>query len=119
MKRKIFGTALLLSCAALCFAAMSDVNGKWLATLSPGDGSKIQVTYTFKTDGNKFTGDVAFPQNDFPITDGVIVGDSIHFKVTLNNRGIPNNGRVYADSIGLDIVMMGKKHHNTLMRAGK
>jgi len=120
MKRKIITTLLLVGSFVVCLAAITGISGKWSATLKPGDGSGVPVTYTFNADGDKFTGSLAFPNNTiFPITDGVIKGDSISFKVTLNNKGIPNYGKVYADSIGLDIVMMGKKFHNTLTRADK
>jgi len=117
MKRKIFTTLLLASCFAVCVAAVSDITGNWTTTMKPGDGSEFAVTYTFKAAGDKFTGNVAFPNNNnFTITDGVIKGDSISFSVGLNGQHIPNNGRVYADSIGLDIMMMGKKYHHTLKR---
>ena len=110
---------LLVCSVVVCIAAISGLDGKWTTFLKPGDGSQIAVTYTFKTDGDKFTGDVAFPGSDFPITDGKIKGDSISFYVTLNGRNIPNYGKLYADSIGLDIVMNSAKHHNVLKRAEK
>lgn len=117
MKRKIFTTMLLACCFAVCLAAITNITGNWTTTMKPGNGTEFSVTYTFKADGDKFTGNVAFPgNNNFPVTDGVIKGDSIHFKVDFNGQGIPNSGKVYADSIGLDIMMMGKKYHNTLKR---
>ena len=117
MKRKVFTTLLLACSFAVCLAAVSDITGNWTTTMKPGDGSEFAVTYTFKAAGDKFTGNVAFPNNNnFAITDGVIKGDSISFTVGLNGQHIPNNGKVYADSIGLDIMMMGKKHHHTLKR---
>jgi hypothetical protein len=120
MKKKLFISLLLVCCFAVCLAAISDITGNWTTTMKPGNGTEFSVTYAFKTDGDKFTGSVAFPgDNNFDITDGVIKGDSIHFNVGLNGRKIPNDGKVYADSIALDITMMGKKHHNTLIRAGK
>lgn len=108
----------LLCFAAVCFAMISGIDGKWVTTLSPGNGTSFEVTYTFKTDGDKFTGDVVFPgNNDFAITDGTIKGDSIKFFVTLNGKGVPNYGKVYADSIALDIEMNKVKHHHILTRA--
>jgi len=118
MKRTIFTTLLLACSFAVCLAAISSITGNWTTTMRPGNGTEFAVTYTFKAEGDKFTGNVAFPNNNnFPITDGVIKGDSIHFTVSLNGNGIPNYGKVYADSIGLDITMMGKKYHHTLVRA--
>ncbi|HEY4327981.1 MAG TPA: hypothetical protein VGN20_28615 [Mucilaginibacter sp.] len=118
--RKLFLTTAFACGFLLCIAAIAGIDGKWVTTLTPGDGSSFEVTYTFKTDGEKFTGDVAFPgNNDFPITDGTIKGDSIKFFVTLNGKGVPNYGRIYPDSIALDIVMNNVKHHHTLKRPNK
>jgi len=117
MKKKIMTTLLLAGSFVLCYAAVNNINGKWTTTLKPGDGSEVTVAYTFKTTGDKFTGNLAFPSGNFAITDGKITGDSINFKVDLYGKGIPNSGKVYADSIGLDILMNGKKYHNTLKRS--
>jgi hypothetical protein len=117
MKRSLIITLLLACSIMACLAAVNSITGTWTTTMKPGDGSEFAVTYTFKADGNKFTGNVAFPNNNnFPVTDGVIKGDSISFTVGLNGHNIPNNGRLYADSIALDIAMMGKKYHHTLIR---
>lgn len=116
MKKKTVITMLLACGFSLCYAAIANINGNWTTNLKPGDGSEVAVTYTFKTVGDKFTGNLAFPSGDFPITDGKITGDSISFKVDFQGHGIPNLGKVYADSIGLDILMNSKKYHNTLVR---
>ena len=118
--RNLLITTSLIGVFLLGMAGIHAIDGKWITTLKPGDGSSFEVTYTFKTDGEKFTGDVAFPgNNDFTITNGTIKGDSIHFFVMLNGRGIPNYGRVYPDSIALDIAMNNVKRHHTLKRPNK
>jgi hypothetical protein len=118
--RKLLLTTALACGFLLCMAAIAGIDGKWVTTLKPGDGSSFEVTYTFKTDGDKFTGDVAFPgNNDFAITGGTIKGDSIKFFVMLNGNGVPNYGRIYPDSIALDIEMNSVKHHHTLLRRNK
>jgi hypothetical protein len=125
--RKLLLTTALVGVFLLSMAAIAGIDGKWVTTLSPGDGSHFEVTYTFvrgtpldKTDGEKFTGDVLFPGNkDFAITNGTIKGDSIKFFVMLNGSGVPNYGRVYPDSIALDIAMNNVKHHHTLKRPAK
>jgi len=118
MKRKVFITLLLACCFVACLAAVTNISGNWTTIMKPGDGSQFTVTYTFKADGDKFTGNIVFPnKNNFAIADGVIAGDSIHFNVNVNGRSIPNAGKLYTDSIGLDIIMMGQKYHNTLLRA--
>jgi hypothetical protein len=115
--RKLLLTTALACGFLLCMAAIAGIDGKWVTTLKPGDGSSFEVTYTFKTEGKKFTGDVAFPgNNNFAITNGTINGDSLKFYVMLNGSGVPNYGRIYPDSIGLDIVMNNAKRHHTLKR---
>jgi hypothetical protein len=118
--KKLLLTAAFGFVFLLAMAVVTGIDGKWVTTLKPGDGSSFEVTYTFKTEGKKFTGDVVFPGNkDFAITNGSIKGDSITFFVMLNGKGVPNYGRIYADSIGLDIAMNNVKHHHTLKRPGK
>jgi alanine racemase len=118
--RKLLLTTAFACVFIWCMAVKAGIDCKWVTTLKPGDGSSFEVTYTFKTEGKKFTGDVLFPGNNhFAITDGTIKGDSIQFFVMLNGKGVPNYGRVYADSIALDIAMNNVKHHHTLKRLSK
>jgi len=116
MKKRLLLTSLVLSFAVVCFAAIGDITGKWSGKLNT-DGSDIPVTYTFKADGNKLTGSVAYAGGDFNITDGKIKGDSLLFDVDYNGSPIPNAARCYKDSIGLDVNINGQVFHVQLKPA--
>jgi hypothetical protein len=103
MKRKIFVTALLVCSAVICFA-IAGISGKWSGTIKTDQGVE-PITYTFQADGAKLTGNVLYNANTLNITDGVIKGDSLKFNVDYGGNPIAHVGRVYADSITLDVTI--------------
>lgn len=62
---------------------------------------------------------MAFSGQSFPISNGIIRGDSISFFVSIHENSIKNKGKLYPDSIGLDGDDDGHKYHNTLVRVHK
>ncbi len=119
MKRKIFTTAALVCCFVICLAATATLDGKWTGTLKTPDGNQFPLTYTFKTDGGKFTGSAESPEGKWNITDGKIAGDDFSFVVTVNDSTkIAHTGKYYSqgDSASLNIDMHGQKFHTTLKR---
>jgi hypothetical protein len=118
MKRKIFTTALLSCCFMVCLAAavFADLNGKWTGNLTMADGNSFAVTYTFKVDGEKLTGTAESPQGDVTIEDGKIKGDDFSFNVNVNGMEIPHNGKVYADSVSMNLKISENNAHFTLKR---
>lgn len=118
MKRKIFTTALLSCLAMMCFAAavFADLNGKWTGNLTMSDGNTFPVTYQFKVDGEKLTGTAQSPQGDVPLEDGKIKGDDFSFNVNVNGMEIPHKGKVYADSVGMNLTINADQMHFTLKR---
>ncbi len=117
MKRKLFTTAALLFCFAVCFAMVADLTGKWTGTIKTPDGSELPVTYNFKADGNKLTGTAESPQGTVPIDDGKIDGDKFTFKVNVGGTDYPHTGKMYADSCGMDLDFGGSSVHFTIKRA--
>jgi len=118
MKRKIFTTALLSCCFMICLAAavFADLNGKWTGNLSMSDGNSFPVTYDFKVDGEKLTGTAQSPQGDVPLENGKIKGDDFTFSVNVNGLEVPHSGKVYADSVGMNLTVNDENLHFTLKR---
>ena len=96
---------LLCACAALIMAfptvtalAATDVSGTWTGEFSgPDGGGGFQITFTFKQDGDKLTGTVLGPQGDpIAISDGMVNGDKISFKVSFNGMTITHEGTINA-----------------------
>jgi hypothetical protein len=119
MKRKIFITTLLLSCCAICFAIVADLNGKWSAVFNAPDGNQYPLTYTVKVDGDKLTGTLDAAGMSVPIDNGMVKGDSIKFSVTVQGTEYVHKGKYYAagDSVAVDVTFEGNKGHNVWTRA--
>lgn len=94
-------TSLALVFAA-ALALAGDVTGTWKGQLSTPNGDKIDLTYTFKQDGEKLTGTTAGPEGDpIEITDAKVTGDQITFAINAPMNGgtkIAHTGKVVSAS---------------------
>jgi len=88
--------AVAALCAGAAFAAA--VDGKWTAQVPGFDGSSIDLTFTFKAEGDKLSGSVSTPMGEQAISEGKISSDEISFrtvfeapdggfKMTINYKG--------------------------------
>ena len=84
-------------------AAEAPVAGKWTAQVPGRDGQTRDVTFNFKTAGDKLTGTMSGRQGDLEITDGKVKGDEVSFDVTMNMQGntmkMTYKGKVAGDEI--------------------
>jgi hypothetical protein len=120
MKRKIFTTAALVCCFAICLAVtIADLTGKWNGTLKMDGQDDFPLSYTFKVDGDKLTGTANTPDGIVEITDAKMNGTDFTFNVPVHGNDIPHAGKYYADSVGMDITIESVKYHSTLKRADK
>jgi hypothetical protein len=111
MKKKFFTTTALICCFMVCLAVVADITGKWSGTIVTPDGQDIAVTYNFKVDGSKLTGTADSPQGTVPID-----GDKFSFKVTVSGADYPHTGKIYADSLAMDLDFGGPKAHFIVKR---
>ncbi|HEY9533585.1 MAG TPA: hypothetical protein VIQ77_03585 [Mucilaginibacter sp.] len=117
MKRKILTAALLFSTVLACFAAITDLTGKWKGSIITNDGNEVPLTYTFKVDGDKLTGLVQTPQDDLKIYDGKITNDNdFTFKVDVNGEAVQSTGKYYGDSVIVIANLSGDKLRSKLTR---
>ncbi|WP_295720825.1 hypothetical protein [Mucilaginibacter sp.] len=115
MKRKLFTTALLLSCFMVCLAAIADLNGKWSGKADIG-GTEYPLLYNFKIDGDKLTGTALTPDGDVPLNNGKITGADFSFTISTSGMDIPHTGKFYGDSTTVDLEVSGSKVHSVLKR---
>ena len=84
-------------------AADAAVAGKWTAQVPGRDGQTRDVTFNFKTAGDKLTGTMSGRNGDLEITDGKVKGDEVSFDVTMNMQGntmkMTYKGKVAGDEI--------------------
>jgi hypothetical protein len=116
MKTKILKSSAVLGCFIAFLAIAADITGKWEGTLNTPDGNSLALTYNFKVDGDKVTGTAESPAGSVPIDNGKIKGDSVLFSLNVQGTDYPNAGKIYADSIGMDVSFGGSKSHFVLKK---
>lgn len=80
----------------------ADVTGTWAASVqSPdGGGGGMQITFTFKQDGDKLTGSVDAGQGGtIEITNGKVDGNHFTFDVAFNGTAIHHDCTLDGDEI--------------------
>lgn len=75
---------LLLLASAAVFAA--DVDGKWNATVTTGNG-EFQLTYTLKSDGEKLTGTISSQLGELEVKEGKISGNDASWVMIMERNG--------------------------------
>ena len=121
MKTKILITTALVCCFIISIAAViADANGKWTGSVTGPDGNSIDLTYSFKIDGDKLTGTAEAQGIELKLDSGKTNGTDLKFSIT-NPEGvnIPHVGKYISqgDSISMSIDYQGYKMHTTLKRA--
>jgi hypothetical protein len=84
---------------ALAVAMAADVSGKWRAEFTSPDGTQRVNTFTFKVDGDKLTGTVAGSQDETPIKDGKISGETISFTADRPFGTLTYKGKISGEDI--------------------
>ena len=121
MKRKIFITAALVACFAVCLAAAAaGLAGKWKGSLKDPDGNDHPLHLVLNTiNGEKLIGTAQAEGEPLNINDGKINGDSFSCNVKdPDGNVIPIDGKYIAagDSISLNFTENDMKNHVTFVR---
>jgi hypothetical protein len=123
MKKKIFITATLIACFAVCLAAATGLAGKWKGSLKDPDGNDHQFHLNFITvNGEKLVGTAQAEGAPLDINDGKINGNNFSFNVKdQDGNVIPVDGKYIAagDSISLNFTENSMKYHVTFVRDGQ
>ena len=77
--------AVAVTAAAAAFAA--GIDGAWTAKVEGRQGRSMEMTFHFKADGHKLSGDVSTMGGKQEISDGSIEADTIKFKVKREVQG--------------------------------
>jgi len=92
-------------------ASAADITGDWTADLQTPQGM-VQVSYTFKQDGEKLTGTwQAAKSPTVQITEGKVAGDKVSFVVKLSPDGgltFAHEGEIKGDEIQLTMKPSGE-----------
>ena len=93
--KKVLSTVLFLMIAAVTFAAGLD--GTWVTKVQGQDGNGMEMSYVFKTDGDKFTGSMKTPNGDMPISNAKIDGKNISFEMSMGDMKMKYTGTLKDD----------------------
>jgi hypothetical protein len=109
-KSHILTSAVLLAILAGVLQA-ADVSGAWSGTMSMGD-NQFTLTYSFKQDGAKLTGNVTGPGGEpIAIQEGKVEGDKLTFSLTVEGPNgtmkFVSEGTVKGEEIALTTRMAG------------
>ena len=120
MKTKISLTCFLLCYIAVCFAAVSGLDGKWTGSVKLPEGNVYPLNYVFETKGDKLSGTAQAEGPPKTIIEGKINGTVFSFNI-INDDGIgmPHTGKYYpeGDSVAITIKYAGNDLHVVLKRA--
>lgn len=109
-------SVLIIGCALAVVALAADVSGKWLAEFTSPDGVQRENTFTFKVDGDAVTGTVAGSQDDTPIKDGKMTGDSISFTADRPFGTFTYKGKINGDEINFAVQVNDRNFEMTAKR---
>ena len=117
MKKKLFSSALVSFCFIFLITIAVDLNGKWRGVFQTPDGTEVEATYTFKVEGDKFSGTAESAGSGvLTIENGKISGNDFSFTLNIGGSDFLHAGKVYADSCSMDIDFSGTKVHTTIKR---
>src|SRR6185503_4898121 len=122
MKRKIFLTAILAGCFAVCLAVADGLAGKWKASIKDDEGNSVPLHLVFNVSGEKLSGTAQAEGDPLDINDGKIAGDDFTFNVKdPDGNVITCDGKCIAagDSISFNFTQNSMKHHVTFVRDGQ
>jgi hypothetical protein len=83
-----------------------DINGRWVTKFTRPDGDDgegMELTFTFKVDGEKLTGKVESPMGDIELTNGKVKGEEFSFDVDVNGNVIGHDCKISGDEIKMKI----------------
>ena len=109
-RRQLVKSALLIAVLAV-IASAADITGNWKADLQTPQGT-VQVSYTFKQDGEALTGTWQAAQSPtVDITEGKVTGDKVSFVVKMGpnaNITFAHEGTIKGDAIQLTMKPSGE-----------
>ena len=91
---KFLLTLALLLGSYTIFAQSLD--GSWKGTRETPNGT-IEITYTFKVDGDKLTGNLSSSFGEVPIENGKVDGKKFSFSISIQDFTINNSGELISD----------------------
>ena len=101
--KSVYIRTAVLGCILAVIAAASDISGKWRAEFTTPDGTQRTNTFAFKVEGDNVTGTVAGSQDETPIKNGKLSGDTLTFTADRPFGTFTYKGKVSGDEIRFEV----------------
>ena len=101
MRRKLLLPGALVP-LLLASAYVADLAGRWRGSLDSPVGA-LPVQYTFTPSGTTLTGTLEMEIGSFPLTEGVIRGDSVFFNADIEVVKLAHRGELRGDTLYLAV----------------
>jgi hypothetical protein len=89
----------LVLCAAVSTAlGAADVDGTYKGSVDTPNGP-LELTFVFKTDGERLTGSVASAMGEVPLENGTAKGDVLTFDVNVQGMSITHEAKQAGDQV--------------------
>ena len=82
------------------------ISGKWKTSMEGSQGS-MEMTFTFKVDGEKLTGTASTPMGEVEISNGKVNGNEFSFDIEMMGNAMPHKGKLEGEVIKLKVEMPG------------
>ena len=92
-----------------------DPTGRWTGVANSPNGS-MEVTYTFKIDGQKLTGSIEGPEGSLDLQNGTYKDSLLSFDIMIMEKPLHQAGKYYGDSIVLDFNVRSGPIHLKLLK---
>jgi len=77
----------------------AEIDGQWVGVVDGIDGKPLELNYRFKAEGTILIGLIESRLGGGPISDGIIEGNKIEFRLDAGEIIILNNGTLSGDEI--------------------
>ena len=104
MKRLLL--TILVAVFSIAASHAEGISGKWKASVESPQGT-MEMTYTFKVDGEELTGFISTPMGDLEINNGKVNGSEFSFDIDMMGTAMPNKGKLEGDVIKIKMEMPG------------
>lgn len=103
--KKVFLT-VFIALFAIVASNAKGIEGKWKTTIESPQGS-MELTYTFKVDGENLTGTISTDMGDMEITKGKVNGNDFSYEMDMMGNPMTQKGKLDGDVIKIIMEMPG------------
>lgn len=116
MKKITLSIASIFLFILVCLAA--DLTGTYKGDVMY-QGSKLDVTYKLKADGENLNGSITTTYGELILTDGKIAGIDFSYKIDIGSGPMESKGKFMGDSIMITSNLEGTEVVNTFKRVAE